>query len=192
RQRMASRIASRARRKLVVTVSALSRASHAKLAQSTRAGAHGGGDLAHLDGIQARTPHPPRRPAARWYRQRAVYALLGGLRRRRDQCDPRRREPRFVPAVARHPFRRGRGGHTPAASSSRLVSVVNSACGALPPITNISIECLFLGPLLIFMNRRETPGGNEITSSGPRSTCSILPLSLSQLQRHVPVDRKSV
>src|SRR5207249_9471728 len=53
RQRMASRIASRARRKLVVTVSALSRASHAKLAQSTRARAHGGGDVAHLDGIQA-------------------------------------------------------------------------------------------------------------------------------------------
>ena len=37
------------------------------------------------------------------------------------------------------------------------------------------------------MKRREAPGGNEITSSGLRSTCSRLPFSFCQLARQVPV-----
>ena len=64
-----------------------------------------------------------------------------------------------------HRFPR-RIGHTPLRSSSSMDSLVNSALGALPPMTNIRIERLFFGPLLTFMKRREAPGGNEITSSG--------------------------
>ena len=59
--------------------------------------------------------------------------------------------------------------------------------GALPPMTNIRIEWRFLGPLLTFMQRREAPGGKEITSSGFRSTCSSRPFSFCQLARQVPV-----
>src|SRR5467141_2109607 len=78
-------------------------------------------------------------------------------------------------------------GIAPAASILRIDSLVNSALGASPPITNIRIEGLFFGPLVTFMKRREAPGGNEIRSSGFRSTCSSLPRSFSQLARQVPV-----
>src|SRR6266851_4862157 len=53
-------------------------------------------------------------------------------------------------------------GIAPAASILRIDSLVNSALGASPPITNIRIEGLFFGPLVTFMKRREAPGGNEI------------------------------
>src|SRR5882762_6680920 len=78
-------------------------------------------------------------------------------------------------------------GIAPAASILLIDSLVNSALGASPPITNIRIEGLFFGPLVTFMKRREAPGGNEIRSSGFRSTCSSLPRSFSQLARQVPV-----
>src|SRR5882762_8782360 len=78
-------------------------------------------------------------------------------------------------------------GIAPAVSILRIDSLVNSALGASPPITNIRIEGLFFEPLVTFMKRREAPGGNEIRSSGFRSTCSSLPRSFSQLARQVPV-----
>jgi hypothetical protein len=63
---------------------------------------------------------------------------------------------------------------------------VNSARGWLPPITNMS-RCSFLGSRQVtFMKRRATPGGNEITSYGPRSACSFRrPSFHSQRQRPV-------
>src|SRR2546429_5604919 len=39
-------------------------------------------------------------------------------------------------------------GIAPAASILRIDSLVNSALGASPPITNIRIEALFFGPLV--------------------------------------------
>src|SRR5712691_6716861 len=50
-------------------------------------------------------------------------------------------------------------GIAPAASILRIDSLVNSALGASPPITNIRIEGLFFEPLVTFMKRREAPGG---------------------------------
>ncbi len=75
----------------------------------------------------------------------------------------------------------------PASTTAFIDSLVNSARGPSPPMTNIRIDCLFFGPLVTFSKRRDTPGGNEITSSGFRSTCSISPLVFSQLARQVPV-----
>ena len=54
-------------------------------------------------------------------------------------------------------------------------------------MTNIRIEYLRLLPRVTFMKRRDTPGGNEITSRGFKSTCSMRPFSFSQLARQVPV-----
>src|SRR5258708_30895589 len=48
-------------------------------------------------------------------------------------------------------------GIAPAASILRIDSLVNSALGASPPITNIMIEVLLFGPLVTFMKRREAP-----------------------------------
>src|SRR6267143_400600 len=44
-------------------------------------------------------------------------------------------------------------GIAPAASILRIDSLVNSALGASPPITNIRIEGLFFGPLVTFLKR---------------------------------------
>jgi hypothetical protein len=41
---------------------------------------------------------------------------------------------------------------------------VNSACGWLPPMMNMSRCSLPGSPQVTFMNRRATPVGNEITS----------------------------
>jgi len=41
---------------------------------------------------------------------------------------------------------------------------VNSACGWLPPMMNISRCSRFGSSNVTFMNRRATPTGNEITS----------------------------
>ncbi len=78
-------------------------------------------------------------------------------------------------------------GIAPAASISRIDLSVNSELGALPPITNISVEYLLFGPRVTFMKRRIAPAGNEITSSGFRSTCSSSPFLFSQSARQVPV-----
>src|SRR6267143_2067531 len=78
-------------------------------------------------------------------------------------------------------------GIAPAASISRIDLSVNSELGAFPPITNIRVEYLFFGPRVTFMKRRIAPGGNEIRSSGFRSTCSSLPRWFSQRARQVPV-----
>jgi len=64
---------------------------------------------------------------------------------------------------------------------------VNSARGASPPMTNIRIECLRFDPGVTFMKRRATPGGNEIRSSGLRSTCCTWPRLSYQLARQLPV-----
>ena len=79
------------------------------------------------------------------------------------------------------------GGQTPACSSRAIAWSENSACGASPPMTNIRIDSWFGSPLVTFSKRRIMPGGNDTTSSGPRSTYSTLPFSSSQLARQVPV-----
>jgi hypothetical protein len=63
---------------------------------------------------------------------------------------------------------------------------VNSACGWLPPMMNISTCSLPGSWYVTFMKRRATPTGNEITSSGSRSTYSIASPSFHS-QRHLPV-----
>src|SRR4029077_15640519 len=78
-------------------------------------------------------------------------------------------------------------GIAPAASILRIDSLVNSALGASPPITNIRIEGLFFGPLVTFMKRGEAPGANENRGSGYSRPSSRLPRSFSQLARQVPV-----
>src|SRR5262249_52193292 len=81
---------------------ALSQASAAAVAQAKRDGRGTGGGLADVDGVQKRSPHPPRHPAAGRHRQRAVHALPRGLQCRREH-DLFRRRQGIVPAGADHP-----------------------------------------------------------------------------------------
>ena len=64
---------------------------------------------------------------------------------------------------------------------------MNSARGALPPMTNMRIACRRFEPGVTFMKRRATPGGNEMRSSGFKSTCCTWPRLSYQLARQVPV-----
>ena len=82
-----------------------------------------GRDLADLDGVQERPPHPARYPAARRRRQRLLHALPRRLQRR-DEYDPCRRR-QGNPIFCCRSFRRpsGRGGN-------HLSSVIVHACGS--------------------------------------------------------------
>ena len=72
-------------------------------------------------------------------------------------------------------------------SSQRCIaSGVNSACGWSPPMMNMRMCSRPGSSQVTFMKRRATPTGSEITSSGPRSTCSLAAPSFhSQRQRPV-------
>ena len=69
--------------------------------------------------------------------------------------------------------------------SSACASGENSACGALPAMTNINRWVRFGSLWVTFSKRLCTPGGKEITSQGSSSKNSIFP-SNSQEQRHRP------
>jgi hypothetical protein len=77
------------------------------------------------------------------------------------------------------------------ASQRCIASGVNSACGWLPPMMNIRRCSLPGSSYVTFMKRRATPTGNEITSYGSRSTCSIASPSFHS-QRQRPVSAMNV
>ena len=110
---MAAGLASRARSRLVAALSALSQASAAALAQAERDRRGAGGDLADLDGVQAGPSHPPRHPAARRHRQRALHALPRRLQCRRQHHLFRRRQG-ILPAPPDHSAEVARRGRVPA------------------------------------------------------------------------------
>ena len=73
RERLAARLAPRARSGAVAAVSAVSQAQAAAVSHARRNREGGGRDLADLDGVQERPPHPARHPAARRRRQPVHY-----------------------------------------------------------------------------------------------------------------------
>ena len=90
-----------------------------------------GRDLADLDGVQEGPSHPPRHPAARRHRQRALHALSRRLQCRRQHHLFRRRQG-VLPARADHSAEVGRS----AAIHGRRASATNPS---LPGLTRQSI-----------------------------------------------------
>src|SRR5262245_1933140 len=104
-ERLAAGVASRARPGALAAVPALPQASAAALSDARRDRAGRGRDLADLDGVPKRPPHPARRAAARRRRQRLLHALPRRLQYR-DQYGLCGRRQGVVSSAAGHSGRR--------------------------------------------------------------------------------------